>query len=94
VVEALPFGEVEGGVYRLENQLLVGVDAHFGIGKQLKKPNTIIDFGCGPFGLPLANQQWKKQLAAVDPLLDEYAATIPFFNKKDYPETHFVTQVD
>jgi hypothetical protein len=94
VVEALPFGEVEGRVYRLENQLLVAVDAHFGTRKTIEDANTIVDFGCGPFGLPLANQQWKKALTAVDPLLDEYAATIPFFNKKDYPETHFVTQVD
>lgn len=60
--------------------------------KALEEANTIIDFGCGPFGLPLANQQWKKQLTAVDPLLDEYAATIPFFNKQDYIDTHFVTQ--
>jgi 2-polyprenyl-6-hydroxyphenyl methylase/3-demethylubiquinone-9 3-methyltransferase len=60
--------------------------------RTIEEANTIIDFGCGPFGLPLANQQWKKQLAAVDPLLDEYAATIPFFNRKDYPETHFVTK--
>ncbi len=60
--------------------------------RTIEEANTIIDFGCGPFGLPLANQQWKKELTAVDPLLDEYAATIPFFNKKDYPETHFVTK--
>jgi len=60
--------------------------------RTIEEANTIIDFGCGPFGLPLANQQWKKQLIAVDPLLDEYAATIPFFNKQDYSDTHFVTQ--
>lgn len=60
--------------------------------KTIANAQSIVDFGCGPFGLPLANQQWKKQLAAVDPLLDEYAATIPFFNRKDYPETQFVTQ--
>lgn len=60
--------------------------------RTIEEANTIIDFGCGPFGLQLANRHWQKRLTAVDPLLDEYAATIPFFNKKDYPETQFVTQ--
>jgi len=59
--------------------------------RTIEEANTIIDFGCGPFGLPLANQQWKKELTAVDPLLDEYATTIPFFNKQDYSGTHFIT---
>ncbi|MBL7800422.1 MAG: class I SAM-dependent methyltransferase [Chitinophagales bacterium] len=60
--------------------------------RTIEEANTIIDFGCGPFGLPLANQQWKKELTAVDPLLDEYAITIPFFDKHDYSGTHFITQ--
>lgn len=62
------------------------------LGKAIEAADSIIDFGCGPFGLPLANQQWKKELTAVDPLLDEYAATIPFFDKHDYSATHFITQ--
>ena len=61
------------------------------LGKGIEAADTIVDFGCGPFGLPLANQQWQKQLTAVDPLLDEYATTIPFFNKQDYSGTHFIT---
>lgn len=60
--------------------------------KVIETASTIIDFGCGPFGLPLANQQWQKQLTAVDPLLDEYATTIPFFNKQDYSGTYFIAQ--
>ena len=62
------------------------------LGKAIEAADSIIDFGCGPFGLPLANQQWKKELTAVDPLLDEYATTIPFFDKHDYSGTHFITQ--
>jgi 2-polyprenyl-6-hydroxyphenyl methylase/3-demethylubiquinone-9 3-methyltransferase len=60
--------------------------------KAIEAADSIIDFGCGPFGLPLANRHWKKQLTAVDPLLDEYAATIPFFDKQDYSGTHFISQ--
>ncbi len=63
-----------------------------GQSQRVSKAKTIADFGCGPFGLALANNNWQKRLVAIDPLLSKYESQISFFSKADYPATSFITK--
>lgn len=51
---------------------------------------SIADLGCGPAGIFTIFEG--KDITALDPLLDTYEATLPFFNKSDFPYTKFVHQ--
>lgn len=50
----------------------------------------IADLGCGPAGIFTVFADEK--VTAVDPLLDSYEESLPFFDRRDYPYTTFVTQ--
>lgn len=51
---------------------------------------TILDAGCGPAGIFMI---FKNQAVdALDPLLDQYEATLPHFKKNDYPNVNFLSQ--
>jgi 2-polyprenyl-6-hydroxyphenyl methylase/3-demethylubiquinone-9 3-methyltransferase len=56
----------------------------------LEHANTIADLGCGPAGIFTVFEG--KEVTAVDPLLDTYAQTLSFFDKKDFPYTTFINQ--
>ncbi|KRP06244.1 MAG: hypothetical protein ABR94_01730 [Sphingobacteriales bacterium BACL12 MAG-120802-bin5] len=47
----------------------------------------ILDAGCGPAGMFMALPDCA--VDAMDPLLDDYAAALPHFNKADYPNVRF-----
>lgn len=51
---------------------------------------TILDAGCGPAGIFMIFKNQK--VDALDPLLDEYEATLPHFKKKHYPNVSFYSQ--
>lgn len=51
---------------------------------------SIADVGCGPAGIFIAFED--KEVTAVDPLLDTYEETLPFFDKNDFPYTTFINQ--
>ena len=67
-----------------------------------REAGVIADLGCGPAGIFIAftpkspeggfntSSQWR--VTAVDPLLDTYAETLPFFDKDDFPNTTFINQ--
>ena len=57
---------------------------------QTKDAVAIADLGCGPAGIFIAFPD--KKVTAVDPLLDTYAETLPFFCKEDFPNTTFINQ--
>jgi 2-polyprenyl-6-hydroxyphenyl methylase/3-demethylubiquinone-9 3-methyltransferase len=50
----------------------------------------IADMGCGPAGIFTVFDQI--DVVAVDPLIDTYADTLSFFDKKDFPHTAFVNE--
>ena len=52
--------------------------------------HTIADLGCGPAGIFTIFED--KKVTALDPLLDTYEATLPFFRKNDFPYTTFIRQ--
>ncbi len=56
----------------------------------LAAAQTIADLGCGPAGIFTVFPD--KKVTAVDPLLDSYEQMLPFFDRKDYPYTTFITQ--
>lgn len=55
---------------------------------ELKKGQKILDAGCGPAGIftILENQE----VIAVDPLLDQYEASLSHFDAENYPYTQFI----
>ena len=56
----------------------------------LENPTRILDAGCGPAGIFMI---FKNQIVdALDPLLDDYEAKLPHFNKKQYPNVAFFAQ--
>jgi SAM-dependent methyltransferase len=67
-----------------------------------KAAGSIADLGCGPAGIFIAfspqtpeggfNINNQCRVTAVDPLLDTYANTLSFFDKKDFPYTTFIHQ--
>lgn len=56
----------------------------------LASAKHIADLGCGPAGIFTIFPD--KEMVAVDPLLDEYASKLSFFDQKDFPYTTFVNQ--
>ncbi len=48
---------------------------------------SILDAGCGPAGMFIALPDCA--VDAMDPLLDNYEAALPHFNKSDYPNVRF-----
>jgi len=56
---------------------------------QITPNSTIIDMGCGPAGIFI--MYGDRPVVAVDPLLDKYEATLPMFDKADYPNVQFIT---
>ena len=50
----------------------------------------IADLGCGPAGIFTVFPD--KEVVAVDPLLNDYADKLSFFDQKDFPHTTFVNQ--
>ena len=53
--------------------------------------NKILDAGCGPAGIFMIFD--KNQLVdALDPLIDEYEATLPHFKRAFYPNVRFLNQ--
>jgi 2-polyprenyl-6-hydroxyphenyl methylase/3-demethylubiquinone-9 3-methyltransferase len=56
----------------------------------LADAHRIADLGCGPAGIFTVFAD--KDVVAVDPLLDEYAKTLPFFDQKDFPYTSFINR--
>jgi len=56
----------------------------------LSAAGRIADLGCGPAGIFTIFED--KEMVAVDPLLDTYAATLSFFDKEDFPGTTFISQ--
>jgi trans-aconitate methyltransferase len=53
-------------------------------------PGSIADLGCGPAGIFTVFEN--KMVVAVDPLLNTYEKTLPFFEKEDFPYTTFINQ--
>ena len=51
---------------------------------------SILDAGCGPAGIFMIFKNQK--VDALDPLLDEYEATLPHFKKSLYPNVQFYSQ--
>jgi SAM-dependent methyltransferase len=56
----------------------------------LGEAHLIADLGCGPAGIFTIFPD--KEVVAVDPLLDQYAQTLSFFDKEDFPCTTFINQ--
>ncbi|MBS1617596.1 MAG: class I SAM-dependent methyltransferase, partial [Bacteroidetes bacterium] len=56
----------------------------------LGEARTIADLGCGPAGIFTVFPD--KKVTAVDPLMDNYEQSLPFFDRKDYPYTTFINQ--
>ncbi len=55
-----------------------------------KHKTQILDAGCGPAGIFMIFKNEK--VDALDPLLDEYEATLPHFKKMLYPNVTFYSQ--
>ncbi len=55
----------------------------------IEKNASILDAGCGPAGIFMIFDDYK--VTAIDPLLDEYEAKLPHFDKKMYPFVDFKT---
>jgi len=55
-----------------------------------KDAGSIADLGCGPAGIFTVFED--KKVTAIDPLLDTYEKTLPFFDKEDFPYTTFINQ--
>ena len=51
---------------------------------------SILDAGCGPAGIFMIYKNQK--VDALDPLLDQYEATLPHFKKSNYPNVNFFNQ--
>ena len=51
---------------------------------------SILDAGCGPAGIFMIFKNQK--VDALDPLLDQYEATLPHFKKSNYPNVNFFSQ--
>lgn len=51
---------------------------------------VVLDAGCGPAGIFISMPQCR--VDAVDPLLGQYAATLPHFDPQDYPHVRFFEQ--
>ncbi|MCW3127981.1 MAG: Methyltransferase type 11 [Bacteroidetes bacterium] len=69
----------------------------------LDSAKLIADLGCGPAGIFIVfgpqtpkggfnTNEGETKVVAADPLLNEYAATLGFFDQKDFPYTTFVNQ--
>ncbi len=58
-------------------------------GKNLSS-QTILDAGCGPAGIFMIFKNQK--VDALDPLLDQYEATLPHFKKSNHPNVQFFSQ--
>jgi 2-polyprenyl-6-hydroxyphenyl methylase/3-demethylubiquinone-9 3-methyltransferase len=54
----------------------------------LAAAHSIADLGCGPAGIFTIFEG--KEVTALDPLLDSYATTLPFFDRADFPYTTFL----
>lgn len=52
--------------------------------------HSILDAGCGPAGIFMIFKNQK--VDALDPLLDEYEASLPHFKKSFYPNVSFYSQ--
>jgi 2-polyprenyl-6-hydroxyphenyl methylase/3-demethylubiquinone-9 3-methyltransferase len=55
-----------------------------------KDLGSVADLGCGPAGIFTVFED--KKVTAIDPLLDTYEKTLPFFDKEDFPYTTFINQ--
>ncbi len=51
---------------------------------------TVLDAGCGPSGVFIHLDQYK--VTALDPLLDNYGATLPHFKRSMYPHVNFYNE--
>lgn len=51
---------------------------------------SILDAGCGPAGIFMIFK--KQKVDALDPLLDQYEASLPHFKKSLYPNVQFFSQ--
>jgi 2-polyprenyl-3-methyl-5-hydroxy-6-metoxy-1,4-benzoquinol methylase len=58
------------------------------IGIHPAKGNTILDAGCGPAGIFLVFDDHK--IDAIDPLLDQYEASLPHFIPENHPKVNFI----
>jgi 2-polyprenyl-3-methyl-5-hydroxy-6-metoxy-1,4-benzoquinol methylase len=56
---------------------------------QIPAESIVLDAGCGPAGIFMALPQ--ASVTAIDPLLEEYASTLPHFSKSDWPQVNFIT---
>lgn len=54
------------------------------------KNTSILDAGCGPAGIFMIFK--KQKVDALDPLLDQYEASLPHFKKSLYPNVQFFSQ--
>ncbi|MFN8311015.1 MAG: methyltransferase domain-containing protein [Chitinophagales bacterium] len=55
---------------------------------KLHPNDSVAEVGCGPAGIFVALQA--KDVIAIDPLLEQYESTLPFFKKADFPNVKFV----
>jgi 2-polyprenyl-6-hydroxyphenyl methylase/3-demethylubiquinone-9 3-methyltransferase len=76
--------------YQWKKEYWRGLIDQIGEGLPLAHARSLADLGCGPAGIFIIFGD--KQVTAVDPLLDTYAATLSFFDRADYPYTTFVNQ--
>ena len=76
--------------YTWKKQYWNGLLEQIGDVLQTKDAVTIADLGCGPAGIFIAFED--KKVTAVDPLLDTYTQTLPFFDKNDFTYTTFINQ--
>ena len=64
---------------------------HSTVVNRIPNPESrILDAGCGPAGIFMIFKNQK--VDALDPLLDEYEATLPHFKKSLYPNVQFYSQ--
>ena len=76
--------------YTWKKQYWNGLLAQIANALPYKDLGSVADLGCGPAGIFIAFPD--KKVTAVDPLLDTYAGTLPFFDKNDFPNTTFINQ--
>ena len=83
-------GKDKESYYRWKKQYWNNLLDQIGDVLQTKDAVTIADLGCGPAGIFIAFED--KKVTAVDPLLDTYTQTLPFFDKNDFTYTTFINQ--
>jgi hypothetical protein len=98
MVEKLSLLKEQKRIHRLESGYWINLLGRLQLEKDIKNASTIIDLGCGPFGLYLLQMKTEddtnyfkvNEFIAVDPLIDEYVTSLDFFDKQDYPKCKFV----